>query len=207
MRNGEAVGDALTICFLRDAKIPSLAKFLMAVAVEEGTKKTTVAEAPKDVPEEKAVNPTVEEKADGSKALVVVEKVAELPAEKKSSASADRGIYMVEKLLYQIKLKFHFFTTLNRAIKNKSSTTAWENSKKASIEADLRKAEEKLEKKKAEYAEKKKNRLALLHKAAEDKRAMIEAKRGEDVLKAEETAAKFRATGLAPTKIFGCFGP
>lgn len=67
--------------------------------------------------------------------------------------------------------------------------------------------QEKLEKKKAEYAEKMKNRVAMIHKAAEEKRAMTEAKRGEEILKAEELAAKYRATGLAPTKIFGCFGP
>ncbi|XP_020249457.1 remorin-like [Asparagus officinalis] len=145
--------------------------------------------------------------------LYLLSEVAELPAEKKSSASADRDAILArvenEKRMSLIKAweENEKAKAENKAIKNKSSTTAWENSKKASIEADLRKAEEKLEKKKAEYAEKKKNRLALLHKAAEDKRAMIEAKRGEDVLKAEETAAKFRATGLAPTKIFGCFGP
>lgn len=66
--------------------------------------------------------------------------------------------------------------------------------------------QEALEKKKAEYAEKMKNKIALLHKEAEEKRAMVEARRGEEVLKAEEMAAKYRATGLAPKKIFGCFG-
>lgn len=50
-----------------------------------------------------------------------------------------------------------------------------------------------------------KNRIALIHKAAEEKRAEIEAKRGEDKLKAEEIAAKHRATGTAPKKILGCF--
>lgn len=65
--------------------------------------------------------------------------------------------------------------------------------------------QESLEKKKAEYIEKIKNKIALLHKAAEEKRAIIEAKRGEDLLKAEETAAKYRATGTAPKKLLGCF--
>lgn len=65
--------------------------------------------------------------------------------------------------------------------------------------------QESLEKKKAEYVEKMKNRIALLHKSAEEKRAVIEAMRGEDLLKAEETAAKYRATGTAPKKLFGCF--
>lgn len=65
--------------------------------------------------------------------------------------------------------------------------------------------QEKLEKTKAEYVEKMKNKIALIHKAAEEKRAMIEAKRGEDLLKAEEIAAKYRATGTAPKKLLGCF--
>lgn len=62
-----------------------------------------------------------------------------------------------------------------------------------------------MEKKKAEYIEKMKNKVALVHKAAEEKRAMVEAKRGEDLLKAEEMSAKYRATGTAPKKLLGCF--
>lgn len=62
-----------------------------------------------------------------------------------------------------------------------------------------------MEKKKAEYGEKMKNKMALVHKQAEEKRAMVEAKRGEEVLKAEEMAARFRATGTTPKKLLGCF--
>lgn len=65
--------------------------------------------------------------------------------------------------------------------------------------------QENLEKKKAEYVEKMKNKIATIHREAEEKRAMIEARRGEDVLKAEEMAAKYRATGSAPKKLLGCF--
>jgi hypothetical protein len=50
-----------------------------------------------------------------------------------------------------------------------------------------------------------KNKIAALHKAAEEKKAMIEAKKGEELLKAEEVAAKYRATGTAPKKLFGLF--
>lgn len=64
-----------------------------------------------------------------------------------------------------------------------------------------------MQKKKAEYAEKIRNKVALVHKQAEEKRAMVEAKRGEDLLKAEEMAAKCRATGhAAPQKACGCLG-
>ncbi|GAY42155.1 hypothetical protein CUMW_064630 [Citrus unshiu] len=92
-----------------------------------------------------------------------------------------------------------------RAQKKLSAVAAWENSKKASLEAKLKKIEEQLERKKAEYAEKMKNKVALVHKEAEEKRAMVEARRGEDVLKAEEIAAKYRATGTTPKKLLGCF--
>ena len=53
--------------------------------------------------------------------------------------------------------------------------------------------------------EKMKNKVALIHRSAEEKRAVIEAKRGEDLLKAEEMAAKYRATGTGPKKLLGCF--
>jgi hypothetical protein len=60
--------------------------------------------------------------------------------------------------------------------------------------------------KKAGYAEKMKNKIALLHREAEEKLDMAEAKHGEEVLEAEEMAAKYCATGLAPKKIW-CFRP
>lgn len=65
--------------------------------------------------------------------------------------------------------------------------------------------QEELERKKAEYGEKMRNKIALVHKEAEEKRAMVEAKRGEEVLKAEEMAAKHRATNTTPKKLLGCF--
>jgi len=65
--------------------------------------------------------------------------------------------------------------------------------------------QEQLEKKKAEQSEKMKNKMALLHRAAEEKRAVIEARRGEDILKTEEMAARYRATGTTPKKTMGCF--
>lgn len=94
---------------------------------------------------------------------------------------------------------------MDRAQKKISDVLAWENSKKAATEAQLRKIEEKLEKKKAQYGEKMKNKVAAIHKLAEEKRAMVEAKRGEDLLKAEELAAKYRATGIVPKATCGCF--
>ncbi|KAL5582692.1 hypothetical protein UlMin_015134 [Ulmus minor] len=76
----------------------------------------------------------------------------------------------------------------------------------SSIEAELKKIEqEKLERKKTEYVEKMKNKIALIHKDVEEKRTVIEAKKDENVLKAEEMAAKYHVTGTAPKKLLGCF--
>ncbi|CAN4099516.1 unnamed protein product [Withania somnifera] len=82
--------------------------------------------------------------------------------------------------------------------KRSSFIKAWEDSKKS---------KDQLEHKKAEYAEKIKNEVALIHKEADEKRAVVEARRGEELLKAEETAAKYRATGQTPKKqLLGCCG-
>ncbi|XP_040987390.1 remorin-like isoform X2 [Juglans microcarpa x Juglans regia] len=94
----------------------------------------------------------------------------------------------------------------NKAQKKFSAVAAWENSKIASVEANLRKIEATLEKLKADYREKMNNKAALIHKQAEEKRAMIEARLKEDFIKIEEMAAKYRATGHPPKKQrFRCF--
>ncbi|GJS56333.1 remorin family protein [Tanacetum coccineum] len=98
------------------------------------------------------------------------------------------------------------------AQKELSAIIAWENTKKADIEAKLRlelrrgRIFEKFDKKKAEYAEKMKNKAGLIHKQAKEKRAMVEAKKSEDNLKAEELAAKYRAIGTVPKKLIARFG-
>ncbi|CAN6232860.1 unnamed protein product [Urochloa humidicola] len=94
----------------------------------------------------------------------------------------------------------------NKAQKKMSSIMSWENTKKAAVEAKLRTREEKLEKKKAEYAEKMRNQIAAIHKEAEEKRASVEARRHEAILKYEDMAAKHRSKGTTPAKKFlGCF--
>ncbi|KAL9396896.1 hypothetical protein Peur_011149 [Populus x canadensis] len=148
--------------------------------------------------------------AEESKALAVVEKTEPAP-KKVSGGSIDRDVALAdlekEKRLSFIKAWEESEKTKaeNKSQKNLSAVAAWENSKKAALEAKLRKMEEKLEKQKAEYAEKMKNKIALIHKEAEEKKAIVEAKRGEEVLKAGETAAKYRATGQTPKKLLGCF--
>jgi len=172
-----------------------------------------VPEAPKDVTEEKSVIPvpSSDDKPDESKALVLVEKTQEVAEVKPTEGSINRDAVLArvatEKRLSLIKAweESEKSKAENKAHKKLSSVSAWENSKKAAVEADLKKIEEELEKKKAEAAEKIKNKIAAIHKEAEERRAIIEAKKGEDLLKAEEQAAKYRATGTAPKKLLGCF--
>ncbi|KAM1054621.1 hypothetical protein ACFX13_001997 [Malus domestica] len=177
-----------------------------------------VVEAPKDPESHKdkseILPPPPENKAepDESKALAIVEKPSEPAAEEKSKEdSVDRDAVLArvatEKKLSLIRAweESEKSKAENKAHKKLSAIGSWENTKKATVEAELKKIEEQLEKKKAEYVEQMKNKIALIHKAAEEKRAVIEAKRGEDLLKAEETAAKYRATGYAPKKLLGCF--
>ena len=153
-----------------------------------------------------------------SKAVAVVdepEKTPEtpVPANKLSSkgGSLNRDIALAElskgKKLSYVKAWEESEKTKadNKAEKHISSIASWETSKKAALEAELKKIEEKLEKKKAHYGEIMKNKIAVIHKEAEEKRAVIEAKRGEVILKVEEMAAKYRATGTTPKKTVGCF--
>lgn len=93
----------------------------------------------------------------------------------------------------------------NRAHKKLSAVGLWEDGKKASVEAQLKKIEQDMEKKKAEYVEKMKNKIAEIHRSAEEKRAIVEAQKREEFVDLEETAAKFRSRGETPRKLFACF--
>ncbi|KHN25717.1 Remorin [Glycine soja] len=93
----------------------------------------------------------------------------------------------------------------SKAYKRLSAVGFWEDSKKASVEAQLKKIEENLEKKKAEYVEKMKNKVAKIHLLAEEKRAVVEAQKREEFIDLEETASKFRSRGDTPRRFFACF--
>ncbi|TKY65479.1 Remorin protein [Spatholobus suberectus] len=162
-----------------------------------------------------ASNDAVAKKAsetEESKATAVAAEKTPVPANKQSSrGSLDRDIALAEvekeKKLSYVKAweESEKAKAENKAQKHLSAVAAWENSKKAALEAELKKIEEQLEKKKAEYGERMKNKISVVHKEAEEKRAGIEAKRGEEFLKTEEMAAKYRATGTTPKKTLGCF--
>eukprot|EP00250_Pteridium_aquilinum_P012164 c20542_g1_i1 orf=187-870(-) len=92
----------------------------------------------------------------------------------------------------------------NRLSKKMAKLEAWEVGKKARAEACLRTCEEKLENERAACIEKARNKIALVQKIAEEKRALAEAHHGHQVLKAEEIAAKCRASGSRPLRFFCC---
>ncbi|KAI3707022.1 hypothetical protein L6452_25183 [Arctium lappa] len=94
----------------------------------------------------------------------------------------------------------------NKAYTKVLAIGAWENSKRAVVEADLKKIEVDIENEKVKQREIMKMKMATLHKEAEEKRAAIEAKKGQDIINAEQLAAKFHATGTLPSKLFKCFG-
>lgn len=152
-----------------------------------------------------------EEKVAETNAIVVADKAPDAAEKKISGGSIDRDIALAEvekeKRMSFIKAWEDSEKTKaeNKAQKKLSAVTSWENSKKAAAEAKLRKMEEVLEKKKAQYAEQMKNKVSLIHKEAEEKKAMVEARRKEEILKAQEMAAKHRATGNVPKKFLGCF--
>ncbi|MED6195546.1 hypothetical protein PIB30_038877 [Stylosanthes scabra] len=93
----------------------------------------------------------------------------------------------------------------NRAYKMQFAVGLWEDSKKASVEAKLKKNAEKLERKKAEYFEKMQNEIAEIHRMAEERRARHEARRGKELIKIEDTAENFRARGYSPKNILSWF--
>ncbi|CAL4942818.1 unnamed protein product [Urochloa decumbens] len=169
---------------------------------EEARNTDTPGEEPAkdDVAEEKA--PAPEE----SKALVVVES-DEKPAA--TDGSRDRDAFLsrlaTDKSLSLIRAweESEKAKAENRAARRLANVTSWENSKVAQMEAELKKIHEQLEMKKAARAEKLRNSAAAAHRAAEEKRAAAVAMRGEEVIRAEEAAARYRATGQAPTKLFG----
>ncbi|XP_004308093.1 PREDICTED: remorin-like isoform X3 [Fragaria vesca subsp. vesca] len=175
-----------------------------ATPATSSEEKPAVEEAPKEECKEKSQE-KAPEPADESKAVAIVEK------EKKSKEVSDRDAVLArvetEKKISLINAweESEKSKVENKAHKKLSVVGSWENTKKASVEAELKIIEEKLEKKKAEAVEQMKNKIALIHKAAEEKRALIEAKRAEDLLKAEENAAKYRATGKAPKKLLSFF--
>ncbi|KAJ7520023.1 hypothetical protein O6H91_20G063900 [Diphasiastrum complanatum] len=83
---------------------------------------------------------------------------------------------------------------------------AWVHAEKAKVEAKLKKAEAKLEKKKAKIHEQMMNEIAAIQRNGEERKAETEIKQVEEVVKIEEKAARYRATGKSPKRSASCLG-
>ncbi|XLS90188.1 hypothetical protein HN51_066196, partial [Arachis hypogaea] len=95
-----------------------------------------------------------------------------------------------------------FKSGMAKAYKKLSAVGLWESKKKTSVEAQLKIIEENLKRKKAAYAEKMKNKIADIHRSAEEKRAMVKAQKREEFIELEEITAKFCSSGRTPAKFF-----
>ncbi|CAN0907597.1 Remorin 1.4 [Linum grandiflorum] len=94
----------------------------------------------------------------------------------------------------------------NKTYKRICAITSWENTKRAAVEVQIKEYEEQLKKKRAEHVERTHNKLAEIRKKALENRALIEATKGQEYVKIEETATTYRATGYPPKKFFSCLG-
>lgn len=81
---------------------------------------------------------------------------------------------------------------------------AWENHEKAKAEAEMRRIEVKIEKIRSHAHEKLMNKLAAAKRRAEERRAVAEAKRGEQAAKTLTHANHIRRTGRMPSQMLGC---
>ncbi|XP_076888990.1 remorin-like [Bidens hawaiensis] len=136
--------------------------------------------------------------------------VAAPPPEKATPPCDDAGLQIVvtEKRIALIKAWEENEKTRadNKAYTKMSAIGAWENTQRAAIEANLKQIEQDIEIEKAKQREKMKNKIAAVHKEAEEKRVAILAKKGQDMIRVEEAAAKYHATATLPTRLFKCFG-
>ncbi|KAI4326979.1 hypothetical protein L6164_019488 [Bauhinia variegata] len=178
---------------------------------EEETKKTelkpeSASSVPNQPPTEPvAVEPKELEKQDPTNGVTREQnKVTPPPVQKVDSAAKQESKDLTDRDSVLARVETEKRLALIKAWEESEKTKA-ENSKKASTEAQLKRIEEKLEREKAEYVERMKNKMAVIHQSAEGKRAMVEAQRREQFLTVEETAEKFRSSGHYPRRFLSCF--
>ncbi|KAG6688686.1 hypothetical protein I3842_11G136700 [Carya illinoinensis] len=129
---------------------------------------------------------------------------ADAIARRNSMGSTDRGVALaqinLEKRVALSKAweKSERKKTQNRASKKLSTLESWAHSKKAVVEAEIKKIQEK-------YGAELKNKIAEIERAKEEKRALVEASQKEEFIKLEQMAEKFRATGHKPKKLLRSF--
>ncbi|CAL0332701.1 unnamed protein product [Lupinus luteus] len=94
--------------------------------------------------------------------------------------------------------------TVSKANREEAKITAWENLQKAKAEAQIRKLEMKLEKKRASSMDKIMKRLRSAHKRAHDMRSSVLANQTHQVTRTDHRALSFRRTSQMGS-LSGCF--
>ncbi|XP_023636570.1 remorin isoform X2 [Capsella rubella] len=94
----------------------------------------------------------------------------------------------------------------NKTQKRLLDITGWEKKKTTEIESQLARIQRKMDSKKMAKSEKLQTKKAAVHAKAQEKKANVQTRRAQEILEAEEEAARFQATGQIPKKpSLSCF--
>ncbi|AEE81917.1 unnamed protein product [Arabidopsis thaliana] len=94
----------------------------------------------------------------------------------------------------------------NKTQKKLLDISGWEKKKTTKIESELARIQRKMDSKKMEKSEKLRNEKAAVHAKAQKKKADVQTRRAQEILDAEEAAARFQAAGKIPKKSsLSCF--
>ncbi|KFK30636.1 hypothetical protein AALP_AA6G007700 [Arabis alpina] len=94
----------------------------------------------------------------------------------------------------------------NKTQKKLLQISGWEKKKTTKIDSELASIQRKMDNKKLEKAEKLRKKKVAVHASAQEQKAKVQIRRAQEILDAEEEAARFQATGQVPKKpSLSCF--
>ncbi|CAB80876.1 hypothetical protein [Arabidopsis thaliana] len=103
---------------------------------------------------------------------------------------------------HRVLVLFSFMLTQKKLL----DISGWEKKKTTKIESELARIQRKMDSKKMEKSEKLRNEKAAVHAKAQKKKADVQTRRAQEILDAEEAAARFQAAGKIPKKSsLSCF--
>uniref|UniRef100_A0A1J3HP65 Remorin C-terminal domain-containing protein n=2 Tax=Noccaea caerulescens TaxID=107243 RepID=A0A1J3HP65_NOCCA len=95
---------------------------------------------------------------------------------------------------------------INKTQKKLLEISGWEEKKTTKIESQLAKIQRKIDSKKMEKTEYLRSKKAAVHAKAQEQKAKVQTRRAQEILDAEEEAARFQAMGQIPKKSsLNCF--
>ncbi|VVB06821.1 unnamed protein product [Arabis nemorensis] len=95
---------------------------------------------------------------------------------------------------------------INKTQKKLLDISGWEKKKTTKIDSELASIQRKMDSKKMEKAEQLRIKKVAVHASAQEKKAKVQTRRAQEILDAEQEAARFQATGQVPKKSsFSCF--